>query len=129
MCYAVPLLTALSLIPGGTPEATAFPCAPQGFATAVLGPPIAKSSPVEVPSCKAWPGVEMDPCKPPPDDQGPPVRLQAEYLLWWVKGAALPPVATTSAPQDLGVLGAPSTSILAGGGRGNTGPLSGMRIS
>ena len=45
-----------------------------------------------------------------------PPRFYAsgEYLLWWIKGDNVPPLATTSAPGDFGVLGAPSTTILFG---------------
>ena len=38
----------------------------------------------------------------------------AEYLLWWTKNANVPPLATTSAnPLDNGILGRPTTVLLA----------------
>lgn len=51
-----------------------------------------------------------------------------EYLLWWVKGQQLPPLVTTSAPQDLGFLGQPTTTVLFGNSTINGGPVSGARF-
>lgn len=57
---------------------------------------------------------------------------QAEYLLWWMKGQELPPLATTSpigTPQNqAGVLGAPGTTTLFGGNSVNNSPRSGARF-
>src|SRR5262245_52245287 len=51
------------------------------------------------------------------------VWADAELLLWWQRGASLPPLATTSPPgtplDQAGVLGAPGTSVLFGGTRVN----------
>lgn len=52
-----------------------------------------------------------------------------EYLLWWLQGDRVPPLATTSAASDFGILGAPTTSILYGGNAINTSPFSGGRFS
>jgi hypothetical protein len=54
----------------------------------------------------------------------------AEYLLWWIQGQSTPVLATTSAPSDFGVLGAPTTQILFGGNQinGNS-PFSGGRFT
>jgi hypothetical protein len=57
----------------------------------------------------------------------------AEYLLWWMKGAALPPLVTTSPPgtpaNQAGVLGAPGTAILFGNSRVNDDVRSGGRFT
>jgi hypothetical protein len=59
-------------------------------------------------------------------------RLYAsgEYLLWWVQGQSVPVLATTSAPSDFGILGAPTTQVLFGGTQinGNS-PFSGGRFT
>jgi hypothetical protein len=58
---------------------------------------------------------------------------EAEYLLWWMKGAALPPLVTTSPPgtplSQAGVLGAPGTLILFGDNSVNDEARSGVRIT
>ena len=54
--------------------------------------------------------------------------INAEYLLWWAEGQALPPLLTTSPPASSGVLGAPGTTVLFGGGVEDNEPLSGGRI-
>jgi hypothetical protein len=62
-----------------------------------------------------------------------PVWVQAEYLLWWLRGNPLPPLVTTSpaeTPQsEAGVLGAPNTRVLFGGGRVDDEARSGFRTS
>jgi hypothetical protein len=63
-----------------------------------------------------------------------PVRprfyADAEYLLWWLKGQSVPVLATTSAPSDFGVLGAPTTQVLFGGNQiGGGSPASGGRFT
>jgi hypothetical protein len=40
----------------------------------------------------------------------------AEFLLWWIKNGNVPPLVTTSPPASGGVLGAPGTTTLVGGG-------------
>jgi hypothetical protein len=68
-------------------------------------------------------------------EAGAPGRVwaEAEYLLWWMKGTALPPLITASpagtpAPQA-GVLGAPSTVILFGATSVNDEVRSGGRFT
>jgi hypothetical protein len=60
----------------------------------------------------------------------PRLYTSAEYLLWWIQGQAVPVLATTSAPSDFGVLGAPTTRVLFGGNQinGNS-PFSGGRFT
>jgi hypothetical protein len=41
-------------------------------------------------------------------------ELDANLLFWWTKSGRVPPLATTSAPADLGILGAPTTSVVLG---------------
>ena len=68
-------------------------------------------------------------------EAGAPGRLwvEAEYLLWWIKGAALPPLVTASPSStpatQAGVLGAPSTAILFGGNSVNDDVRSGGRFT
>jgi hypothetical protein len=56
-----------------------------------------------------------------------------EYLLWWMKGAALPPLITASPAgtpaAQAGVLGAPNTVILYGGTHVNDEVRSGVRLT
>jgi hypothetical protein len=57
----------------------------------------------------------------PVEEPPPPARywVDAEVLLWWLKGANLPPLVASSAagtPQaNIGVLGTPGTSVVFGG--------------
>jgi Putative beta barrel porin-7 (BBP7) len=66
---------------------------------------------------------------------GPPGRVwaEADYLLWWMKGASLPPLVTTSpagTPQArAGVLGVPGTVVLFGGSDVNADLHSGGRFT
>jgi hypothetical protein len=69
----------------------------------------------------AWPAEPAPPracdnCVCGPDGH---VWAEAEYLLWWVRGTALPPLVTTSpagTPQSqAGVLGTPGVAVLFGG--------------
>jgi Putative beta barrel porin-7 (BBP7) len=56
-------------------------------------------------------------CPPPLPDSAPDrwLRIEAEALLWWVKGDPVPPLLTTSPQGSLGVLGRPGTQVLFGG--------------
>ena len=62
-----------------------------------------------------------------------PVWVQAEYLLWWLRGNSLPPLVTTSSAgtprSEAGVLGEPNTQILFGDGRVDDEARSGFRTS
>jgi hypothetical protein len=42
--------------------------------------------------------------------------VSAEYLLWWTPSAQLPVLVTTSPPASNGILGAPGTAVVFGGG-------------
>jgi hypothetical protein len=59
--------------------------------------------------------------------------VEAEYLLWWMKGASVPPLVTTSPPgtplPQAGVLGAPGTTVLFGGSDVDSGVRSGGRFA
>jgi hypothetical protein len=64
----------------------------------------------------------------------PYLWVSAEYLLFWVKGAPVPPLVTTGplgvGPEGhFGVLGAPDTHVLLGDKAQDFGPLSGARIN
>ncbi len=54
-------------------------------------------------------------CCPPSSGCGMGLELDAAFLLWWVKSAPTPPLASTSAPADLGVLGTATGSVVLGG--------------
>jgi hypothetical protein len=58
--------------------------------------------------------------------------IGAEYLLWWVRDANFPVLATTTTASpfiETGVLGDPGTQVLFGGGAESFGPFSGLRVS
>jgi hypothetical protein len=75
------------------------------------------TTPILPPNC-------VNPC-----GEDPRLTVQGEYLLWWLKPAPTPTLLTTSAnPNDLGVLGAPTTTTLFGGGDMQFGPASGVRL-
>ena len=74
----------------------------------------------EGPAC---PGVTW-PAFMPQDDW---VRLDA--LLWWSKGASIPPLLTTGTGTNAGILGDPNTSVLFGGQEVNGGFRPGGRVS
>jgi hypothetical protein len=61
------------------------------------------------------------------------IWAETEYLLWWMRGAALPPLITTSPAgtpaAEAGVLGAPGTVTLFGGSRVNDEARSGGRFT
>jgi hypothetical protein len=54
----------------------------------------------------------------------------AEYLLWFIRGQALPPLLTSGSVADPlpGALGQPGTNILYGGNNVNNNPYSGVRL-
>jgi hypothetical protein len=62
---------------------------------------------------------------------GPPgdFWISADYLLWWFKGAALPPLVTTGPAASAGVLGQPGVTVLYGGSTPDLNPFSGARIT
>jgi hypothetical protein len=61
------------------------------------------------------------------------VWVEAEYLLWWTKGASVPPLVTTGPAFPLtpspGSFAAPGTVVLFGGDGSNRGPQSGGRFA
>ncbi len=63
------------------------------------------------------------------DDWRPGFYARGEYLLWRFKNDAVPPLITTSAPQDFGILGRPTTQVLFGGDGLSSGEHSGARFT
>jgi hypothetical protein len=53
--------------------------------------------------------------------------VSAEYLLWWLQGAKLPPLVTTSPATSLGVIGQPGTTVLFGESEATNTLRSGVR--
>jgi hypothetical protein len=81
------------------------------------------------PAVAAAPTVKCDfsgSCPPVPRIWG-----DAEYLLWWVKGAPVVPLVTTGSPADPvpGALGQPNTRVLLGNSPLEYGALSGARFA
>lgn len=103
-------------------------CAPLAFAQ--TAPDLSTKG-----STQASPEAATPVAAPAPRDAANPTVFygQSEYLLWWMKGMELPPLATTSpngTPQNqAGVLGAPGTTTLFGGNSVNTSPRSGARFN
>jgi hypothetical protein len=64
-----------------------------------------------------------------PHARPPRFYASGEYLLWFLQRQQVPVLATTSAPQDFGILGAPSTQVLFGGDGIGSGPYSGGRFT
>jgi hypothetical protein len=64
-----------------------------------------------------------------PGRTGPRWYLRAEYLLWWTKDDRVPPLVTTSTPDDQGIVGRPSTRVLFGGDGLDQNPRSGGRFT
>lgn len=59
----------------------------------------------------------------------PKFYARGEYLLWRFKKDQVPPLITTSAPQDFGILGRPTTRVLFGGDGLDSGDHSGARFT
>lgn len=58
------------------------------------------------------------------------VWVSADYLLWWIKDAPAPvPLVATGPVSSSGLLGAPGTSVVFGGGDIGYGAISGTRFS
>jgi hypothetical protein len=97
-------------------------------------PPANVPAPAFVPSPSEWHGGDCLPC-PEEAACGPCGRIwaEADYLLWWMRGASLPPLVTTSPPgtprSQAGVLGAPGTAVLFGGSDVNDELRSGARFT
>src|SRR5262249_13779926 len=88
-----------------------------------LGPPASGGDGSDCPTCPAG-GAARGPAGG--------TWAEAEYLLWWMRGASLPPLVTTSPPgtpqSQAGVLGAPGTRVLFGGSDVNDEARSGGRF-
>jgi hypothetical protein len=108
---------------------------PDGSGTAILEPDI--GSPPSAAVGPDLPGalMEFDPGCDCEMCCGRRSRLwvSGEYLLWWIKDSALPPLVTTSpagTPRELaGVLGAPGTAVLLGGSSLDNQERSGGRVA
>ena len=81
-----------------------------------FGPPPSPTYPVPGPyGQQTW-----QPAPPGPNDAtgygaAPRWWVEGEYLLWGVRGLRTPPLLTTSAPTDAGIVGRTTTLVLAGG--------------
>lgn len=116
------------------PVAAAAPAEPRLLPVAVGAPaptplPLPADTPrsIVTPACPAAPTpampAEIDPLRRavggPVTDLSFTPFFEGEYLLWWVRDRALPPLVTTSAAQaSLGVLDQPDTRVLYGGNVG-----------
>jgi len=98
------------------PAPFARPAAPGKLVTAVSDPTPVATTP---PGAGAHPTylVGEDPCCTCVIERAPRFSVTAEYLAWWVKGANIPPLVTTSPPNGVnGVPGAlPGSTVLLGG--------------
>jgi len=65
-------------------------------------------------------------CFPPASNR---LWIRAEYLLWWTQGSPIPPLVTTSPPAVAGRLDDPTTTVLFGGDRVDSGVRSGARAT
>jgi hypothetical protein len=153
--------------PGQGPEKTRSPAAvllpavapatPEGPAGLRVLPPADPAGPrAPVPSVPLSDGAKKDVPPPPPLAKAPDGEpacpggcpqeggcgrhwwVTADYLVWWVKGAPLPPVATTG-PFDPntfvpgvtpspGAIGSPGTVVLRGGHDIDLGTFSGVQL-
>lgn len=108
--------------------------------------------PVSPPSAGTAPAGPANPPPPPPASLPPPppgtylvpppppapvpvpayepfnVWFNADYLLWWIKGAHVPTLVTAGVPNDAGVLGPRDATLLFPGGNVDNGARSGGRF-
>jgi hypothetical protein len=72
--------------------------------------------------------VPAEPCCAP---SGPRTWGSADYLLWWVRKAEVPPLVVTGSPLDAfpGALGQPNTQVLFGNHERNYDTFSGLRLN
>ena len=85
--------------------------------------PAALGAPVLTDASNCWSERKCEPYR---------IWAQADYLLWWVKGAPLPgPLVTTGDPNNAlpGAIGQPGTQILLGNSTQGFGAISGMRFT
>ncbi len=126
MAWAVALLIAAQL---AAQDGDAFP-APEGIlesVTPVAAPPL----PAPAPGPRAM--SDWDLYAGSIYANTSPLWVEAEYLLWWMRGNELPPLVTTSPAgtprEDAGVWGEPGTRTLLGGRGVDERARSGFRTS
>jgi len=98
------------------PAPTAKPAAPGTLVTSVTEPATAVAQPAKAGVHPTY-LVGEDPCCTCVVERAPRFSVTAEYLGWWVKGANIPPIVTTSPPNGAnGVPGAlPGSTVLLSG--------------
>lgn len=99
-------------------------------ALATAEAPPAPPAPTAVPLAPPSGGVPFEPgCSGPAGDRG---WVDAEFLLWWMRGQSLPTLVTTSPAgtpvSTAGVIGSSGTTVLFGGSSVDTGVRAGGRI-
>ena len=80
-------------------------------------------------ACNTWAGYGDDACYDPTYCESPgQLWFRADYMLWWTRGARLPPLVTTSpVGAPVGVLGAETTTVLLGDSMEHEGSRSNLR--
>jgi hypothetical protein len=84
------------------------PFVPEGGVQPGVFPPGTEPCP---PDCPTPTGTRLDRLM-----SGNHFYAGAEYLMWWTRSQAAPPLLTTSPPGSFGILGAPGTRVVYGGG-------------
>jgi Putative beta barrel porin-7 (BBP7) len=118
-----------ALAPGPTRPTLGMPVAPTSGSLPVPAVQLA------IPQASAYERTTLD--APVEAQIAPPssgrVWADAEVLLWWLRPGNLPPLVTASpagtTPANVGVLGAPGTTILFGGSGANGGMSTGGRFT
>src|SRR5437899_12960131 len=102
------MLTTVVLVAlGGAGVSTAQPT------SSPIGPSLPLASEPRLPETAAMPRVV---CADPINQFVPKCWMDIDYLLYWISPSRYPqPLATTSSPASLGVLGQADTSVLIGG--------------
>src|SRR5262245_33677663 len=95
-----------------TAQSPALP-APPDLPVTVVVPPPSQSVPGAEPPSEPVPVAEKPP-RPADAGLGGSLRSSDEYLLWWMKSAPLPPLATRNPTGAAPVLSDPNTRILIG---------------
>ena len=118
-------LTATAALASGQGAPAPFPAVPASTVWTRAGVAGPSPSAVGTASCAAG-----GPCIAFGDDgpAQPRLYLRGEYLLWYTKRDQVPVLASTSATQDNGILGNPTTQVLFGGDGLNRDPRSGFRL-
>jgi len=107
------------------------PATPAKLPPAPPSPDAAPAKPCCIPpqDCSC---VPAEPCRDCSNHRSPHFWFNADYLLWWVKGAPIPiPLVTTGSPTDRipGGVGQPGTSVLIGNQTVDYGATSGLRFN